>query len=63
MGNTNVSAIVLHPKAQGRLVGLSIHFPLVLDQSHSTVPHNTSNAHLLTGTEEQRVGWSVVLEI
>lgn len=31
-GSTDVSAIVLHPKAQGRLVGLSINFPRVSDK-------------------------------
>lgn len=35
-GSTGVSAIVLHPKAQGRLVGISINFPRVLDQGQSS---------------------------
>lgn len=35
-GSTDVSAILLHPKAQGRLVGLSVDFPRVLDQGQSS---------------------------
>lgn len=35
-GSTDVSAIVLHPKAQGRIVGLSVSFPRVLDKGQSS---------------------------